>query len=293
MSFGSSLIRLIPPSFVRLIGRWQDSPFVLFRLPARLLAHAGGFLRRRDSVVTHGPAAGLRFNPAGTHIGYALGTAEPLVQRALVEHLRPGDVFYDAGANVGFFTVLGARLVTPKGRVVAFDPVPSNAQSLRRNVELNGFRNVTVLERALGDTSGSAVLEVGVQTGHSRLKSFGTPPDHAASITVPVVSIDDVVRTEEVPPPDFAKIDVEGAEVAVLKGMRETMFEHRPKIICEVHGTLAEFRELMNQNQYRVIVLEASMADELPNTVHALALPKDEVSGSDPVQNAIGAETSG
>ena len=85
---------------------------------------------------------------------------EPSVQRTLRAIIRPGDVFLDIGANVGFFTILGARLVGDSGSVVAFEPEPRNVAALRDNVALNDFANVTVVAAAVSSSTGTAPLGV-------------------------------------------------------------------------------------------------------------------------------------
>src|SRR5688572_24855883 len=96
------LARLVPPRWVGRINRMQ------FALPwtAPLIRAASKSLRTGESVIRHGVGKGMRFDPSGGNAGYALGTSEPEEQALLAECLRPGDVFYDIGANVGFFAVL-------------------------------------------------------------------------------------------------------------------------------------------------------------------------------------------
>jgi hypothetical protein len=91
---------------------------------------------------------------------------------------------------------------------------------------------------------------------------------------VELVAIDDLVAAGRVPPPDVVKIDVEGAELAVLAGMRETLARHRPAIICELHDTHAPFVAFMAQCGYRLINLEGTIpVGETGASAHALALP--------------------
>ena len=80
-----------------------------------------------------GPAAGLRVRGGDTLLGYVFGYSETSVQQTLVNYLAPGSVFYDIGANVGFFSVLGCRLVGPTGQVHCFEPIAENVALLRRN----------------------------------------------------------------------------------------------------------------------------------------------------------------
>ena len=102
-----------------------------------------------------GPAAGLclELNPR-TGQSYVRGEAEAQIQKVLAARLRPGMVFYDLGANIGLFTLLAARLVGAKGRVISFEPDGEVAARLRRNIERNRFANVTVIEAGVWSKSG-------------------------------------------------------------------------------------------------------------------------------------------
>jgi len=216
----------------------------------------------RPPRVKVGVGAGLRFDPGPSNPAYARGDNETPVQAALAEHVRPGSVVVDIGANVGFFTVLAARLVGPEGRVIAFEPVPTNARYVRRNAALNGFHQVTVIERAVADRGGTAELVLAAYAGGAALRSAGPPPDATTSIVVDVTTLDEAVARGEIPPPDVVKIDVEGAEAAVLRGMAETMRTHRPVIICEVDdGDPTRFDE---KHQTCAAIVEAAGYDIVP-----------------------------
>ena len=160
--------------------------------------------------------------------GYLLGIHEKASQAIMERYLTGGAVYYDLGANVGSFVLIGARLVGPGGRVVAFEPVPANAAVLHRNTRLNGFNNVTVVETAVSGSSGTRRMSLGSNQSHS-ISADG-------DIDVPAVSIDDYIHGGG-PPPDLVKIDVEGEEVEVVRGMRRTIERHQPAILCESHTT--------------------------------------------------------
>src|SRR5437868_2582656 len=94
------IVAFLPPRLLRAVGAWQwTGP-----LARRLVGASSAWLRRQDVVISHGVAAGLRFNAAGANPGYALGTSEPLVQQEVARLVCAGDVVYDIGSNVGFFT---------------------------------------------------------------------------------------------------------------------------------------------------------------------------------------------
>lgn len=206
----------------------------LLRRVPRAAVLSDRLLRNRDVLIRRGAARGLRFNAATSTIDYALGLSEASVQDALERVLRPACVFYDIGANVGFFTVIAARLCGSKGRVLAFEPVPENAAAIRRNLRLNGFANVEVHESAVARTTGQAELRLAHYAGGAALADAPSPPDVKGSIRVATLAIDDLIETRGAPPPDVVKIDVEGAELAALEGMACTIARHRPAILYEI-----------------------------------------------------------
>src|SRR5882757_11121436 len=126
------------------------------RVSRALLSRASGWYGRAPVPIAGGLGHLLYVSTADLPLDHAhaglivRGTLEPPVQEALRRLLAPGDVFYDIGANVGFFTILGARLVGPQGHVVAFEPVPACARAVGRNIELNGFAHAEIREAAVG-----------------------------------------------------------------------------------------------------------------------------------------------
>jgi len=199
--------------------------------------------KRTGRIVT-GAGAGLKFNAANSNPAYVLGTNETPVQQVLAQRLAVGGVFYDIGANVGFFTVIGARLVGAAGRVYAFEPVPENAAAVRRNVQLNAFQNVVVLEKAVSRMGGQGELWVAEYSGGSALATAVPPPDTVGTMLVDLVAIDDLVAQKELEPPAVVKIDVEGAELDVLKGMTKTIQAYKPSLIYEIDdGDAAAFAQ--------------------------------------------------
>jgi FkbM family methyltransferase len=231
--------------------------------------------------VPQGHAGGLAFDMrylpiSHAHVGsIAGGNLESAVQEAMVRHLGRGEVFYDIGANLGFFSLLAAHLSgLREGRVYAFEAAPDNAEAIRRNAELNLIPNLVVIAKAVAARAGRGRLQVVDDQSWSKLAEYGEHPYTERVIDVELVTIDDLIRGGELPPPTLVKIDVEGAEIAVLEGMRETIERHRPAIICELHDTHVEFVARMRGHGYRVINLEGTVPVEQEGaSAHALALP--------------------
>jgi FkbM family methyltransferase len=258
----------LPAGLLRRIGAWQwTGP-----LARRMVAASSGWIRRQDVVISHGAAAGLRFNAAGANPGYALGTSEPEVQDAVRGLVKPRDVVYDIGANVGFYTVLTGRLVGPAGAVYAFEPLADTAKAARRNADLNGFTHVTVLTNAVGRRAGRVKLALREESTWAKLADESTT---GPTVDAEMVAIDDLVEAGTIRPATFVKIDVEGAELEVIEGMRRTIAAHRPVILCEMHGKNAAFQALMDGLGYDVRALEGELPlAQASWNVHALAKPK-------------------
>lgn len=152
---------------------------------------------------------------------------EPKVTRYMLRNLKSGMIFLDVGAAVGWFTLIGAHMVGSEGKVLAYEPMPSRFELLRENIRLNGFENVSCFPFALSDKDGEAYME-----GPGMMKVTEKRTD----TPIKTVRFDSHVRGLNLGRVDIVKIDVEGAELRVLYGMRNTI-ENSPgiKIVCEVH----------------------------------------------------------
>jgi FkbM family methyltransferase len=226
---------------------------------------AGQGLRGRQVTIAEGPGAGLVIDVGGSNPGYAVGTNELPVQHALAALLSPGDTCFDVGANVGFFTLIAARLVGRRGRVVAFEPGPDNLQVLRQNLAANAATQVTVSASAVSNTDGSGRLRLADYSGgHSLAPPQAT--EASGVIAVDTVTLDAFVRDHDIGAPDVVKIDVEGAEPAVLEGMATLLDEHRPVLVVEIDAAsqaehddqLERIRTVLQVHDYGMRRLEPS-----------------------------------
>src|SRR5258707_1134165 len=143
--------------------------------------------------IQHGPSEGLwiRLNPrTGENVQKGIG--EPQVQKALVDHLRPGMTFYDVGANIGFFSLMAARIVGPEGRVISFEADPEIAARLRENLARNQFTHAHVEQKAAWSESANvSFARVDPSTSPDRGLGHVSPNGSApATITVEPVSPD-------------------------------------------------------------------------------------------------------
>jgi FkbM family methyltransferase len=209
-----------------------------------------------DSVIQRGAGKGLRFNCGLGSISFVFGTHEPGLQRAFELLVRPGMTFYDIGANVGFYCMIVGRLVGPGGRVVAFEPLLDNARWIEHNTALNGFAHVEARREALGNDDGEARFFVSGDSQLGKLASVGAPPFRpAGEVNVRLRRMDSLLAEGAILPPNLMKIDVEGGELAVLRGARHTLCRYRPTLVIDLHGTNASVATLLEELKYRPMVL--------------------------------------
>jgi FkbM family methyltransferase len=152
-------------------------------------------------------------------------------QLLLQQELREGDLFVDVGANEGMITLLASRLVGPTGTVVSFEPNPVPREILRRGLQRNRIANVEVHACGLGDEDGE--LQLFVPRVNSGEGSFTTPTSASEGYyAMCPVRIGDSMLQGRLP--KLIKIDVEGFEAHVLRGLRQTLERARPIIVMEM-----------------------------------------------------------
>lgn len=162
------------------------------------------------------------------------GIWEPFETSLVLSLLRPGDVFVDVGANVGYFSVLAASMVGPRGAVFAFEPDPDNCRLLRANAELNDLGHcITVVEAALADATGDGQLFLSEDNLGDHQVYAGTDPRHSVPIALLHGSQFLAQRLQRL---DLLKVDTQGSEFQVLSGLMPLLQElpQPPRIIIEL-----------------------------------------------------------
>jgi len=166
-----------------------------------------------------------------------LNNYEPIPCRVLGRVLRPGDVCVDCGANVGYLSLWACRCVGPTGRVYAFEPVSPTVERLRENVRLNGVENIDVMANGTWDSPKTATM-YSHDSADGGQASLGKRDDLPVGreFIIQTVRLDDVVD----PPVRAIKIDVEGAELATLRGAEKLLTASRPHILMELNPLTCE-----------------------------------------------------
>lgn len=198
-------------------------------------------------------------------------SGEDIVMRKFI---RAGDIVFDIGAHLGFYTLLLAQLVGNTGRVYAFEPNPELLLGLRRTV--SSIKNVELLEIALSDSEGEMNLYVPEDASMASLSDWtrGIAGD-VHTVVCAIKRLDDLVESGKLPVPQFIKCDVEGAEMAVFRGGVKTLDRDKaPVILFEVNTKAAvafgwrtseyfEFLESLKNPKYRFFDVSSTGMDNL------------------------------
>jgi FkbM family methyltransferase len=169
------------------------------------------------------------------------GYYEKEVGALLKEIVRPDDVFLDLGANIGYFSLLIASN-SSSVRIISFEPVKDLFQDMNDNISLNNIRNISTINATVGEMNVEKELFVSA-SDNSGMSSFHQPENYSGKKErVKVVAIDDWFKTSGLSKIDIIKLDIEGSELAALKGMKEVLQKQRPVLIVEVNPeTLSMF----------------------------------------------------
>lgn len=165
---------------------------------------------------------------------------EFLCKKEFFKKFKSGCVFVDIGTNIGYYSLVASCLVGRSGRVISFEPNPSTLNVLKRNIELSSSSNIELFEFALSDSKGEVQIFCPINETHgfSSMKNQGW--EKVNTFTVLTEQLD-VLIPKDINRIDFLKIDVEGAELQVFKGARETIMKFRPTILLELNENAAKY----------------------------------------------------
>ena len=213
------------------------------------------------------------------------GVWEEWTESVLRQLLRPGMTVVEAGANVGYFTLVMARAVGAAGRVISFECDPELAALARDNIEINGLhRTARIDERALGERDGRVTF---YRTDRHRgggsliagLEQIPhNPTDQRSAIEVAMTTLDAWARDSSARP-DFLKLDAEGAEPAILRGGKELLDSDRPltivmeffpRFVREAGDDPAAVLGLLESKRFALGVIDERRRRVAPTTAAAL-----------------------
>ncbi|MFW9929363.1 MAG: FkbM family methyltransferase [Candidatus Thorarchaeota archaeon] len=186
---------------------------------------------------------------------------EPLNTKIISKILKKGMTCIDIGGNIGYYVLLERQLVGDKGKIIAIEPLQQNFQYLKKNIQLQNFENISTFNFACGDKDGKAVFFINKKSNGCKVIAEGeVPPDPSLGTLseISVKMLDTLVEELKLDSVDFVRMDAEGYELHILKGLMKTLKKFKPIISIELHkrqlgidGT-KEFFKLMKDLDYEV-----------------------------------------
>jgi FkbM family methyltransferase len=263
-----SAVRWAPAALKNWVHRHRQLDAVARRGFAVFLGGGG-----REVTIRLGPMKGLRL-AVSEHISHAhvSGTYELPTQRAVQRLVSSNSICYDAGASIGYMSLLMAQRAR---HVYAFEPAPHAVAEMRRQLTVNRIENVTIVERPLSDGERSVDFALTDNAFGSRIAS---PSTRWPTVTLRTLTLDDFIQNH--PFPDFIKIDVEDEEGRVLRGARELLRKRKTVICCELHSEQAarDVLEILGAYGFQVTTLDGqpvTLPDRIvPGEVQIIASPR-------------------
>jgi FkbM family methyltransferase len=199
--------------------------------------------------------------------------------------VRPGDVFLDLGANVGYYSLIAAKLVGVGGKVVAVEPDPENFARLCRNIELNGFTQIVAINKGISDTRDVMRLYRDT-TGNSGAHSFVARGVATDTVDVEVDTVDNIVHDLGLDRVDFIKTDIQGFEFRAFA--TSEVLRYKPTVLTEVAedelalagSSGAEYKKLLQDRGYEVQPIER-------DPWNYLCVPSDERRDANPLSHPL------
>ena len=291
MKFHSAayLLYLFARRAIRAVGLTKAARGVLGPIVGRLILRLASGSNRL--FIVHGHRMVLASGEGYPPLNMVMGRYEEETTRLLQSLVKPGMVFVDVGAHLGYYTLLAARGVGPTGKIYSFEPDPDNHALLLRNVELNAYDNVVAARKAVSDRVGTGTLYLtALDSGRHSMYHHGLP--ERGRVAVETTTMDFYLGSEGWPRVDLVKIDVEGAEVSVLEGMAQLLeksddlkliIEFNPSLLQNAGVLPLEFLEKPASLGFKVYLIDEEhglsslAADDAPALVNRLMAAQDSV----------------
>lgn len=187
--------------------------------------------KRAILPIVQGPLRGYKWVVRSGVFGYWLGSYEAEKQKAFTFFVREGDVVYDLGAHVGFYSLLASKLVGNKGSVFSFEPFPQNVSYLKKHIALNNIKNIIVLEKGISFEDCRGAFDSPGSSAAGRIND-----KKSSGLSIEIASIDSLLERKEIAPPNVIKMDIEGGEYNALRGAEKTLKKYDPVIVFATHS---------------------------------------------------------
>jgi FkbM family methyltransferase len=189
---------------------------------------------------------------------------EPVATKLFIEYIQENSQVLDIGSHLGYFTCIAGKLAA-NGTVNAFEVDPKCLLLIKKNVEKNNLKNITVNHLAVSDKNETIRIPVEEKPNPGLVINSGTQKSY---IEVKSISIDDFIEQKNIQP-DFIKIDVEGAEWNVLKGMKNLLKQDNLVLLIEIHAQ--KLKKFFNADYKDCIDMLLQNGFTLENTDHRLS----------------------
>jgi len=187
------------------------------------------------------------------------GIHEPLTTKILSQYLEKGMICIDMGSNIGYYAVLECNLVGEKGKVIAIEASPQNYKYLKKNLEMQKYSNMETHNLALSDSNGLVKFLVRKQSNLSKVvENDQTISSDEEIIDVQSKKLDSFLEQKSLDHVDFLRMDVEGHEFKIYKGMQQTIRKYKPILLMELHKyalgieNLKKFLTLIKNDGYEL-----------------------------------------
>ena len=221
----------------------------LLRLPLRLIPH------NTVVYIVQGILKGNKWVKGSGVNSYWLGNYEKEQQILFTKNIKEGDVIFDVGSNVGFYSLIASKMTGKKGRVYAFEPAPRNLYYLKKHLELNNCTNSIIVSGGVSDKTDVVYFNDGDHF------ATGSLSRDSSNMLVPTFNLDGLIENKKIIAPNVMKIDVEGAEFDVLNGVKNTLIKYHPIIFLSTHNEQVHQKclELLHSLDYKLSSLDNTM----------------------------------
>jgi FkbM family methyltransferase len=234
----------------------------------------------KSSIVTilDGKLKGWKWGLHASDFGCLTGRYEPETQDAFIKNIKPNNTVYDLGANVGYFSLLASALIGKNGKVYSFEPIKQNFKLLANHIAINKADNIKVFEFAIADKNKKIVFTNSENPFANTYINSSPMFDISPTIEIEGRSLDSLCFDDKLLPPDFIKMDIEGAEFDALKGAEKLIKQYHPIIYISTHdnhlkGVENLCREFLVQLNYDMLLININ--EQTPGIKDYIAIYKE------------------
>ncbi len=209
---------------------------------------------------------------------YFFGLYDPVHINFIKTQLKPGDYFFDVGANVGCFSLAASLCVGDSGKVYAFEPIKKVYIRLNENIELNRIKNISTIPMAVYEKNTMLRIFLANQENLGMSSIYEHDAMSGEVFEIEAISLDGFMSSNDIKKADFVKIDIEGAELQALRGMVNTIRRHQPVFMVEISENV--LKKESDRNQIFTFFDGFNYSAFIVSDEGALKTPDKEKSGS-------------